>query len=117
MAAPIATAPPAVSATPPAEDLGLHGPARIAGAGILVLAVLAGFGAFIATRGLVTDGNAALTAQDIAKSEGLFRSGILSLCLVVVLDVVVAAALYRLMRPANETTSPAPARRPLASAR
>jgi hypothetical protein len=59
-------------------------------------------------------GSAASLNPDIASSEGLFRAGILSLCVVVVLDVLIAAELYRLMRPVNEAlarvmaTSPPP---------
>ncbi len=105
MTAPTAPAPLAMHTTHTAQDLEVRRAARLAGAAILVLAVLAGFGVLVATRGLVTDGDAVRTAHDIAKSQGLFRAGILSLCFVVVLDLVAAAALYRMLRPANETMS------------
>lgn len=105
MAAPTVAAPLALPTLQTPEALEVHGAARMAGAGILILALVSGFGVFIATRGLVTTGDPARTAHDIAKSEGLFRAGILSLCFVVVLDVLVAAALYRMLRPANETMS------------
>ncbi|MGZ4672457.1 MAG: DUF4386 domain-containing protein [Ilumatobacteraceae bacterium] len=105
MIAPTAPAPLATSTTHTTQALEVRRAARTAGAAILVLAVLSGFGVLIATRGLVTDGDAARTADDIAKSQSLFRAGTVSLCFVVVLDVVAAAALYRMLRPANETLS------------
>jgi hypothetical protein len=66
-----------------------------AGVGILLIAVLAGFGNFVAIQGLVTQEDAAKTARDVLGSESMFRLGIASLLLVVALDVVVAWALYR----------------------
>ena len=77
----------------------------IAGAALLLMAVLAAFGNFVAVEGLVTSGDAARTAQNIRDSENLFRLGIMSLFLVVVLDVVVAWALYRVFRPVSEGIS------------
>lgn len=77
----------------------------IAGAGILLMAGLAPFGVFVAIQGLVTPGNAAQTAADITASEGLFRAGIASLFLVIVLDVVVACALYQVFSPVNKGVS------------
>lgn len=56
------------------------------GVGLLLMAALAGFGNFATIAGLKT-------AQDITEPEGLFRAGVASLFLVVVLDVVVACAL------------------------
>jgi hypothetical protein len=70
-----------------------------AGIGILAMAALSGFGIFFAGAGLVTPGDAAQTVEDISTSEGLFRWGILSLYGVVVLDVVVAWALFRFFSP------------------
>jgi hypothetical protein len=63
------------------------------------------FGKFVALDGLVTEGNAAQTAQDILASEGLFRLGIASLILVIALDVVVACALFRVFSPVNKGLS------------
>ena len=76
-----------------------------AGVGILLMAALAGFGNFVAVQGLVTDGNAGRTAEDIMGSEGLFRLGILSLFVVVALDVVVAWSLYRVFSPVSRALS------------
>jgi hypothetical protein len=76
-----------------------------AGVGLLLISALAGFGNFVALRGLVTEGNAAQTATDIMASDGLFRLGILSLLLTVALDIVVAWALYQVFRPVNNGIS------------
>lgn len=72
-----------------------------AGVGLLLMGALALIGNFLAVERLVTPGNAAQTATDIIASEGLFRLGIASLALVVVLDVVVAWALYRVFQPVD----------------
>lgn len=76
-----------------------------AGAGLLLMSALAGFGYQVAVKGLVTQGNAAKTATDIMAHQSLFRFGILSLILVVALDVVVAWALYRVFKPVSERIS------------
>jgi hypothetical protein len=73
----------------------------VAGVGILVMAALSGFGIFYVGEGLVTQGDAARTVEDIAASDGLFRWGTASLYAVVVLDVVVAWALFRFFSPVS----------------
>jgi hypothetical protein len=77
----------------------------VAGVGILAVAALAAFGNFAAVQGLITNGDAAATARDIAASEGIFRLGVVSLYLVVALDVLVAWALFRVFRPVHEGLS------------
>jgi hypothetical protein len=64
-----------------------------------MIVVLAHFGAVVAVGALITPGDAGRTAQDIVGSEGLFRCGIASLILVVILEIVVAAALLTLFMP------------------
>jgi hypothetical protein len=76
-----------------------------AGLALALMAVIAPFGVFGAIGTLVTPGDATRTVQDILGSEGLFRWGIASLILVVILDIVVAAALLRLFEPVNHTVS------------
>jgi hypothetical protein len=77
----------------------------IAGAALLLMSALAGFGALVVVDGLVTQGDAAGTAGDILASEGMFRFGVASLFLVVVLDVVVAWALLRFFSPVSRSLS------------
>jgi hypothetical protein len=76
-----------------------------AGLALALMAVIAPFGVFGAIGALVTPGDAARTAQDILGSEGLFRWGIASLILVVILDIVVAAALLQLFEPVHRSVS------------
>lgn len=67
----------------------------------MLMAALAGFGNLVVVEGLVTSGDAAKTADDILASNGAFRLGVASLYLVVVLDVVVAWALFRVFSPVS----------------
>jgi hypothetical protein len=76
-----------------------------AGIALALIVVLALFGAFGAVGRLVTAEDASRTAQDILGSEGLFRWGIASLFLVVILDVIVAAALLIVFEPVNRSLS------------
>jgi hypothetical protein len=76
-----------------------------AGLALALMAVLAAFGNFVALDPLITPGDAAKSAQDIAESETMFRWGIASLILVVILDIIVAAALLALFEPVNRSVS------------
>jgi hypothetical protein len=87
------------------SETSVHNASITAGAALLLMSALAGFGNFVSLKGLVTQGNAAQTAKDITGSEGLFRLGIVSLLLVIALDVVIALALYRVFSPVNKSIS------------
>lgn len=76
-----------------------------AGIALALIIVLAAFGTFGAIGSLITPGDAARTVQDISESQALFRAGIASLILVVILDVVVAAALLTVFTPVNRSLS------------
>lgn len=73
----------------------------IGGISLLLIAVLAGVGNFGALTPLMTPGDAVKTAADIAAAEPQFRLGVLCMLLAAVLDVVVAAALLRILEPVN----------------
>ncbi len=77
----------------------------VAGIGLLLMAVVAAFGNFVALGGLGTPRDGARAMKAIADSEGLFRWGVASLFLVAVLDVIVAAALLKLFTPVNRSIS------------
>lgn len=83
----------------------LRAASLIAGIGILLVAVLAVFGNFIAVGALVTPGDAAKTVRDILAFEGVFRWGVANLILVAVLDIVVARALLTMFEPVNRSVS------------
>lgn len=87
------------------SDASIRNASVIAGGGLLLLSALAGFGNFVAVKGLVSPGNATQTANDIADSAGLFRLGIVSLLLVIALDVVIAWALFRVFSPVSKNIS------------
>jgi hypothetical protein len=73
--------------------------ALLAGLGLLVMALLAGVGNFVAIQPVIVVGDAARTAENIAAGTAVFRLGILALLVVAVLDIVVAWALRTLFAP------------------
>jgi hypothetical protein len=77
--------------------------ALVAGLGLLVMALLAPFAVFGVLDPLVVSGDATATFDNLVASEGLFRGGIAAFLVVIMLDVVVAWALYVLLRPVNRT--------------
>jgi len=79
--------------------------ALVAGGGILLMAAVSAFGVFAVLGQLVVEGDASATAAAISGSEGLFRLGVASLYLIVVLDVVVAWALRTVFRPVSDGMS------------
>lgn len=79
--------------------------AIIAGIGYVVLFVLAIFANFFVRTGLVAPDDAAATFTNIAESEFLFRTGLLSFLIVFVVDVVVAWALYILFKKVSTGVS------------
>ena len=78
---------------------------RIAGSGILAMAVIAPFAEFYVRRRLVAPADAAATATNLTTHESLFRLGIVAFLVVIILDVVVAWALYVLLKPVSSTVS------------
>jgi hypothetical protein len=76
--------------------------ALLAGLALLFLAVLAAFANFGVLKSLVVPGDATATANNILGSEGLFRAGIAAFVIVAILDVVVAWALYVLLRRVSD---------------
>jgi len=76
-----------------------------AGVGLALMAILAGFAVFGAISPRITPGDAVTTAQHIAASQGVFRLGVAGLIVVVILDVIVAAALFILFAPVNRMVS------------
>jgi hypothetical protein len=79
--------------------------ALVAGAGYVVIFVLAVFANFVVIGGLIESGDAAATAANILESEGLFRAGLVAFTIVFVVDVVVAWALFILFRSLSRDLS------------
>jgi hypothetical protein len=87
----------------PTADISQRKVALIAGLGLLVIELLAPFAQFGVLQALVVPADATATVNNIIASEGLFRSGIAAFLIVIMQDVVVAWALYVLLRPVNRT--------------
>jgi hypothetical protein len=86
-------------------DISLRTAAIIAGVGLLLMAILSPIAYLNTFQSLVKFDDAALTAQNIVNSMGAFRTCILLLFTVAILDIVVAWGLYILLVPANKNLS------------
>lgn len=86
-------------------EISLRKASIVAGLGLLIMAILAPLANFFVLQKLIVPGDAATTANNIIASEGLFRINICSFLIVAILDVVVAWALYVLLKPVNKGLS------------
>jgi hypothetical protein len=86
-------------------DISLRQAAIVAGFSLLIMTILAPIANFIGYHNLIMPGNAEKTASNIIASEGLFRVSICIFLVVAILDVVVAWALYILLKPVNKILS------------
>ncbi len=87
------------------KDTSLRTAGLVAGLGLLITTLLAIPLEFFVFQRLIVPGNAALTAANIAANETLFRSGIAGWIVIFVLDMVVAWALYVLVKPVDSSLS------------
>jgi hypothetical protein len=85
--------------------ISLRTAAMVAGVGLLLMAILSPIAYLNIFQSLVKFDDAALTAQNILNSMGAFRTCILLLFTVAILDVVVAWALYILLVAVNKNLS------------
>ena len=76
--------------------------ARFAGLVYLIIAIIAILANFFVLESLIVQEDAATTANNIMANELLFRSGIACFMVLVILDVLVAWALYILLKPVNK---------------
>jgi hypothetical protein len=79
--------------------------ARITGLLYLLLAPFAFFSVIYIPSTLIDPGDAATTANNILASEGLFRISIVSGSVVFLIEIVVTALLYVLLKQVNKTLS------------
>jgi hypothetical protein len=79
--------------------------ALIAGAGYVAIFVLAIFANFFVRERLVEPGDAAATVDNLTRSLGLFRWGLVAFLAVFALDIVVAWALHVVFRSVNHDLS------------
>lgn len=85
------------------HESSLRGAALVAGFGLFLMILFVLLAAMVETR--ITPGDAAATASNILSHEGSFRLGIACYVIVVVLDIVLAWALYVFLKPANKNLS------------
>ncbi len=79
--------------------------ALIAGLSLLAMAILAGYANFAVLQTLIVPGNAQATANNLTASADQFRIGAIGFALVAVLDVIVAWAMYVVLKPINKNLS------------
>lgn len=79
--------------------------ALVAGVGLVLMLFFAMFGTFFVLDSLVIPGDVATTAENIVNNQQLFRMGIASIIIVIILDVIVAWGLYVFLRPVNWSLS------------
>jgi hypothetical protein len=84
--------------TKPFSTLSIAATARLAGVFYLILAICGGFAEFGVRQRLIVPGDAATTAQNLLANAGLFRIGIVAELLGQVVFVLVAFALYDLLK-------------------
>lgn len=77
----------------------------LAGISLLLMAVAAGFSFGYVYSGMVIPDQAIETVDQITRDMSLFRAGAWGWMLVLILDVVVAVALYRYFKPVHATFS------------
>jgi hypothetical protein len=86
-------------------NISLRTAAMVAGVGLLLMAILSPIAYLNTFQRLVKFDDAALTAQNILNSMGEFRTAVLLLFIVAILDIVVAWGLYIVLVPANKNLS------------
>ena len=87
------------------NEISLRNAALIAGFGYFVMVLVGPFAQFWAYESLVVPGNAAETAQNVMNNKMLFTAGIFGILIVFICDVLVAWALYILLKPVNKSVS------------
>ena len=89
----------------PADKTSLAAAALIAGIGLLIMVIAAPFAELYVYPKLIVSGNATATAQNIIANKTLFTAAIFGYLITFVCDLIVAWALYVLLKPVNENLS------------
>lgn len=74
---------------------------KVAGAGLLLIAILAGFANGVVLNRLIVENDTAKTLSLLAENDLLLRAGLVCFLFIALLDGVVAWALYILFKPIN----------------
>ena len=86
-------------------NLSIQKAALIVGIGFIIMWVLALFADGFVLQSLVVPGDAAATTDNIQGDMLLFGLGIVGYIIILALDVVIALALYVILKPVNKTLS------------
>ncbi len=87
------------------NNISLRRAALIAGLGLFIMVIAAPFAELYVYPKLIVAGNAAETAKNIISNKALFISCIFGYLVTFICDVLVAWALYVLLKPVNENLS------------
>jgi hypothetical protein len=95
----------AIATTQVTRDIRPRTAAIVAGIALLVMAVIAALSNFGVINALTVPGDAGATARNLVNSAALFRLGAVGLIVTAILDVLVAWALYVVLRTVNPSLS------------
>lgn len=87
------------------KETSLRNAALIAGFGYLVMVIAGLFAQMYAYESLIVPGKAAATAHNIMSNRMLFTAAIFARLIVFICDILVAWALYILLKPVNKSVS------------
>jgi hypothetical protein len=87
------------------SKISLRRAALIAGLGLLIMVITAPYAELFVFPKLIVIDNAVITIQNIIANKTLFVSGIFGYLITFICDIVVAWALYVLLKPVNEDLS------------
>jgi hypothetical protein len=87
------------------RDIRSRTAATVAGIALLAMAVIAALSNFGVINALMVPGDAGATARNLVNSAALFRLGAVGLIVIAILDVLVAWALYVVLRAVNPSLS------------
>jgi hypothetical protein len=87
------------------SGVSLHAAALVGGVGLLLMVILAIFAFGNVFSSVVIPNQALATVENLRASSGLFRLAIGSFLIVALLDVIVAWALYLVLKPVNPALS------------
>jgi hypothetical protein len=79
--------------------------ALVAGFGLLLMIAAIILAEVVAMSNIIVEGDAAVTVNNILTHQGQFRFGIVAHLIVIILDLVVAWALYVFLKPAKNSLS------------
>lgn len=87
------------------SEISLRNHSIIAGVGLLLMAIIAGFSEMFVRQSVLVKGDAIATATNIIAHESLFRLGVLGFIIIVLLDLAVSWSLYFIFKSTHKSLS------------